>query len=766
MLINIKFIKNYSSSSINRRVGAPALAKWIAAFALVIVANGSSAAVPAGFSIDTIATGLYSPVSFDFGPGNRIFVAEKLGRVRVVVNGRTQPTPFLDISSRVNTYNDRGLTAIAVDPDFPTKPYIYVAYAYDPPETQSSSNLAAPDQGGSRVSRVSRFTAAAGSDFNIADPNSEVVLLGKNGVWANIPNPGQDWRGALTCERLSQPIQDCIPLDEHSHTVGTLKFGSDGALYASIGDASRSGDVGKYPSLRAQRTDYLVGKILRVDPNTGQGLSDNPFFDGNPNSNRSKIWHYGLRNPFRFAIRRSDNSVFVGNVGWENWEEIDTGPPGSNFGWPCYEGGNGTLEVHAQHQNHPTCQTLYSNSSSVVAPLFGYQKLNGVSVSIILGDFLDNNRWPSSYRGGLFFGDYNRQVIEYVTFDAAGNVNGRNNFGTGFGGLTQLSQGPDQDLYYTVIDQGEIRAIRYQAGDPPPTAAFSVSRLTGPAPLLVHFDASSSSDPDNDPLNYRWNFGDGGNGNGKVLNHTFTRDGAFNVNLTVTDGAGGSDVARERIVVGNKAPNLGFGSGSEEALRNTRFRIDEIVAITGWGNDPEDGALSGANLRWNAVLHHNEHSHPDLANGTGTTLYIPYPDHGENTHVEICLTVSDSSRLTNKKCIEAYPKEVKLTIDSRPSGLPIDYAGVTQNTPFEVTSVSGGRRNVTAPLWTDDNRPFLRWSDGGAAAHTIVVPDSPQRLTVHYNAPQPEIDSDGDGLSDDDERRWGTNPTLKGSGSR
>ena len=90
-------------------------------------------------------------------------------------------------------------------------------------------------------------------------------------------------------------------------------------------------------ALRALSVDSLNGKILRIDPITGEGYPDNPFYNGNPNSNRSKVYSLGLRNPFRTTVNTFTNEPFIGDVGWGTWEELNTGR-GKNFGWPCYEG--------------------------------------------------------------------------------------------------------------------------------------------------------------------------------------------------------------------------------------------------------------------------------------------------------------------------------------------------------------------------------------------------------------------------------------------
>jgi len=85
--------------------------------------------------------------------------------------------------------------------------------------------------------------------------------------------------------------------------------------------------------------DSLNGEVLRIDAITGAGLPDNPFYDAaNPGRNRSKVWAYGLRNPFRLTVNPVSGEACIGDVGWNTWEEIDIGK-GANFGWPCYEGG-------------------------------------------------------------------------------------------------------------------------------------------------------------------------------------------------------------------------------------------------------------------------------------------------------------------------------------------------------------------------------------------------------------------------------------------
>src|SRR5207244_12775597 len=119
-------------------------------------------------------------------------------------------------------------------------------------------------------------------------------------------------------------------------------------------------------ALRGQNLDSLAGKLLHID-RTGNGFPTNPFFNGNASANRSKVWDYGLRNPYRFNLKPTTNVPYIGQVGWNSWEDIYVGVPGRNFGWPCYEGNF----QQAGYSAFSTCQALYS-AGGRTAPLYSY----------------------------------------------------------------------------------------------------------------------------------------------------------------------------------------------------------------------------------------------------------------------------------------------------------------------------------------------------------------------------------------------------------
>jgi glucose/arabinose dehydrogenase len=239
---------------------------------------------PNAYTWQMIISGLQRPVDLQADGSGRLFVLEKPGRIRIIENDQLIETPFLDISDRVGSGgNEQGLLGLAFHPQYAQNGRFFVNYT---------------DKNGDTV--LARFQVS--SDPNVADPNSEVKILGVDQPFAN-------------------------------HNGGGLVFGPDGYLYAGLGDGGSQGD----PFGNAQNTGVLLGKILRLDVDSAEPYAvpaDNPF--GN------EVWAYGLRNPWRFSFDKSTNDLYIADVGQNTWEEIDFLPAGSpggtNFGWNFREG--------------------------------------------------------------------------------------------------------------------------------------------------------------------------------------------------------------------------------------------------------------------------------------------------------------------------------------------------------------------------------------------------------------------------------------------
>ena len=304
-------------------------------------------------ALTTVASGFASPVDMADPNDNsgrvssgRLFVVEQAGRVRIVRNGQLDATPLLDISDRVRCCGERGLLGIALPPNFAQKGYFYLNYT-----TEALGQL---------QTRISRFHLSA--DTDIADPDSEQIVL-----------------------VYDQP--------HSNHNGGGLAFGPDGFLYIGAGDGGSSGD----PQNRAQNLSDILGKMLRIDVETGNPTTytvpaSNPFV-GQTNA-LPEIWAYGLRNPWRYSFDRQTGDLFIADVGQNAWEEIDFQPAassgGENYGWRITEG------THCYNPN--PC-----DKTGLVLPIAEYDRDNGRSVT---GGFVYRGAaWPA-LQGIYLYGDY------------------------------------------------------------------------------------------------------------------------------------------------------------------------------------------------------------------------------------------------------------------------------------------------------------------------------------------------------------------------
>jgi glucose/arabinose dehydrogenase len=428
-----------------------------------------------------VVAGLNQPTAIDWTTDGRYMViAQKDGIVRVVDNGTLLATPLIDLSSQVNNVLDRGMIGLAVHPQFNQgSPYVYLSYTYDPPETAGRTGLAGPDGEGNRPARVVRVTV--NPTTMVADPASLVVLVGTNSTWAYTSRPDANSTGDLSIPPSgivngttitapaseintgtqdndpdrpgiqNQNIRDYIATDSLSHSVGAVHFGADGLLYVSTGDGTSYNFVDPR-AVRVQDINNLSGKVLRVDPLTGQGVSTNPFYDGDPNSNRSKVFYYGTRNPFRFTFDPTTNLPVIGDVGWGSWEEINTGIAGSNFGWPYLEGPNQTSGYSVLSQ----AVNFYNNGNrnnigdpAAIFPLLS--RSHGApdnASAIVVGDFYNSNT--------LLFGDVINGNLYAATLNTSRQVTNVQVFDSGVTYVVDMEMGPDGRLYGVNLVSGAI----------------------------------------------------------------------------------------------------------------------------------------------------------------------------------------------------------------------------------------------------------------------------------------------------------------------
>jgi glucose/arabinose dehydrogenase len=756
------------------RRAALALALACLLGALWAQAAGAVTLAP-GFRDKVVFTGLAEPTAMRFAPDGRIFVAEKSGKV-LVFHGLEDETPteFVDLSELVYDHGDRGLLGIALDPKFDEgRPYVYLLYTYDHILGATGAEGEVPRWGSSEHPVGDSCPAPPEAEVDDCPVSGRLVRLTAEGDHAQLGPFGEVKEEVLVedwCQQFS------------SHSIGDLQFAPDGSLYVSGGDGASFNDVdyGQFgwpqlnecgdppnpvgvadtpPSaeggaLRSQdlRTSGdpvgLDGTLIRIDPDTGEGLPGNPLF-GSASQNARRIVAYGMRNPFRFTIDPEGGEIYVGNVGWNTWEEIDRMPllPNRPFnsGWPCYEG----PERNSAYEGLGLgiCQGLYAEPGSTAPPFFAYrhgqevipeeQCTNGTGSAISgMALYPSSGPFPASYRHALFFADPVRGCIWVVYAGADGRPDPStvSNFmweGGVYPGV-DLEIGPDGNLYYVKIfdatdEVGKIHQISYEPDAP--FAEISASPRWGPLNLKVQFDGSASHDPNGETLTYAWDLdGDGQFDDSTAAAPSFTYKTAKNVTvaLQVKDQSGKTSVAKTVVYPGDTPPTAQI---TKPAASQT-WGVGQQIEFAGKATDNEDGgggSLPASDLSWKTRILHcpaacHEHplqSYPEVASGVLTA-----PDHDYPSHLEFVFTATDSRGLSATDSVQIDARPATIHVVSDPPGVILGAGESSQSAPFDLTAIEGGHLTLAAPTSIEaggESLPFKGWSDGGERVHTITA---------------------------------------------
>lgn len=304
--------------------------------------RGPSAEPVTAIALEPIATGLKRPVAAAHVGGDRFFVAEKDGLVRIVTAGAVLPEPLLDLRDRIATDgSERGLLGLAVHPDFASNGLLYVVYTNLDGDTE-----------------IVRFVVSA-ENPDYADPDSARLIL-----------------------FVEQPFGN--------HNGGQLLFGPDGYLYIGLGDGGAVGD----PFRHAQDPGTLLGAILRLDVDEQEPYTippDNPFVA--ERGAHGEVWAIGLRNPWSFGFDRVTGDLYIGDVGQEGPEEINAQSAeqsGVNYGWPILEGSR-------------CYEAEQCRSRGLQPPIFEYPHSDGCAV--VGGRVYRGTQFPA-LTGNYFFADY------------------------------------------------------------------------------------------------------------------------------------------------------------------------------------------------------------------------------------------------------------------------------------------------------------------------------------------------------------------------
>ncbi len=652
--------------------------------------------LPSGFQQIIVGYNLNLPTGFAFLPGGRILVTEQRGRVRLIKNGVLQATPLIDLQNRINNYGDHGLLGMAIDPNFATNGFLYLLYTYE----NDAAHYSAP-----KTARLARYTVVGDS----AAPASETVILGTT--------------VGTTCNAFPAGT-DCIATDSDSHSVGSLRFAADGTLFVSTGDGASYNDVDDN-ALRSQDLTSLSGKLLHITT-TGLGVATNPFWTGDAHANRSKVWAYGFRNPFRFQLRPGSDTPYIGDVGWGLTEELNVGEKGANYGWPCYEGSI----PQGGYAPKPVCQALYDKGADAVRTALAMYNHEGFGAAIVGGLFYTGTSYPTQYRGAYFYADYAQSVIRTLTVDTNNTLTSAPTiFASNADGPVDFAIGPDGDLYYISISTGELRRIVYPAGQTSIVASASATPTEGPNPLTVQFSSAGSTNPGGGTLQYNWDFGDGASATVANPSHTYLYRGRYLAILQLSDTTGHTSTATVPIVAGTP-PTATITSPPA----STNYVVGDTITFAGTGTDSQDGAVPPSSLSWQIIQHHCPggmcHTHY-VIHTTGNGGSFTVTDHGDDSYFEILLTVSNNAGVQGTTSVVLKPRTVHLTLTTVPAGETLVYAGTTYTAPVTITTIPGSTRTIAA---NDANRTFEQWSDGGAQEHQITIGSTDAAYVITYSA--------------------------------
>jgi glucose/arabinose dehydrogenase len=784
----------------------------VSCLGLLFLAASAAAepALPEGFQ-DSVAIGnIEQPTNFRFAPDGRVFVAEKPGKILVYENvDDTTPEVFADLRTDVYDSGDRGLLGLALDPDFPAQPYVYALYTYD--HILGDPNPA-PKWGKAKT------TGDPCPDLNGGDA---CLVSGRLVRLKAIGNHAEETSG----EPVQQVLTEGWCQQFSSHSIGDLRFGPEGALYASGGDgASFSsadyGQLGDEPnpcgdppspagtalkpptaeggSLRSQSNKVLNGKIIRVDPDTGEGWPGNPLLGsevsiGNAAKNEGRIVAKGFRNPFRFAFDPVHGELYTDNVGSSEIEELDrfAAPPSSlfNSGWPCYEGPERQFQFRDLGLN--VCDALYEaedNGGEPTAPPFFYYS-HGQSVvpddecpiefgSALGGiSFYEGNEFPAAYKGALFFTDAVRGCV-WVMFPGA---DGKPDPTTTTRFMREnriypavdIEEGPGGELYYADLSgdeqgaPGAIHRITYSLGAPkarleanPPYGAFNSEHR-----FKVQLDASGSSDPESETLTYKWDL----DGNGSFETSTgqvATEEAEFTeaeleereekeetinpaVAVKVEDGDGLTSVASVTVYPGDSPPQPKIDSPAA----SLKWGVGDTIHLEGSALDGQGKPMTEPlSYYWSTRLLHcptgplDCHAHPLQTFAGVKDGAFTAPEHDYPSYLEINLRVADERGLTASKTIKLEPRAVNISIASSPPGIELT-AGLLQGpSPLALAAIEGSHVLLSAPETAQiggKTYTWKSWSDGGERIHTVLAQTSGTITATYAGPPEPPTETSG-----------------------
>ena len=627
--------------------------------------------------VDELQTGA---VGAEWLPDGRLLVLARNGVVNTS-DPLTGATNEVLAIANVSNEGERGALDLALHPDFETNQQFFVYHATDDEPAEL---------------RIIRFTL---DENSVSNTQSSYQL-----IWEN---PGVDHV-------------------EEYHIGGSLEISLDDKLLLTIGDG--------LISTQSDDLDNVFGKVIRLNLD-GTIPDDNPFVD-TPGA-LGDVYAYGLRNPFRSWVDPLSGQFWVGDVGGNTavraYEEINEISSGGFYGWPACEGPLGPPK------EGPDCP------AGTVGPwlYYSHDVDDGCcgNRSITLGEKYRGNKMPPEMADAMIYGDWADNTMFWTETlpDGSAGATSEIPLDDASRGAVWISVGPDGYIYYIRFvpfstSYYELRRIRYlgDVDNPPIIESVEASPTSGAAPLDVAFSAIVS-DPENDPITYEWDFGDGAMSNAVSPTHTYESVGVYSASLVVT--ANGETATSASIIVQvGESPVVSITS----PIDGTFFDAGDQFLLSATATD-SDGTLDDSSYAWTTELLHEDHSHGSIEPDIGQTQEFNVPTSGHDYRGEtghrFTVTVTDADGLTATDSVTIYPNKVDLTITNDLGDGTLLVDGTTQLAPYVLDTAVGFQHEIEAPdtICVDNTESvFVSWSDDGARTHAIVVPEVASTFTASY----------------------------------
>ncbi|MCK0116256.1 ThuA domain-containing protein [Isoptericola sp. S6320L] len=595
-----------------------------------VVDSDCAATQSASFEAVPLDDDTSNPMMLEVAPDGTVFYVERDGRVRVIDPDTNVTTTAATLD--VTQSNEDGLTGIVLDPDFAANGWVYLFWSPTDVGDDGPHN------------RVSRFTYADGS----IDLSTEQKVL-------VIPTQRQ-----TCCHAGGDMVFDA---EGHLYIAtgdNTNPFESAG--YTPIDE--RSGRQNYDSQRTSANSNDLRGKVLRITPQEDGSYTvpDGNMFAPGTADTLPEIYAMGFRNPFRIGLDPASGNVHVADYGPDAGSASATrGPAGTVewnvvsepgfYGWPYCTGSNNAYVDYdfatgqsgeafdcaggvVNDSPHNTgieqlpgaieAEVWYGYSTNPLFPEIGG---GGAPMGGPVYEYdaeLDSDvKWPEYWDGKALFGEWNQGRM--YSFQLAGED--RDDLvdinrvlpeifdpSAGFDRPMDFEFGPDGALY--MVDWGSgfggnndssgIFKVNYVQGDPAPIARASADVTSGASPLTVQFSSEGSRHPDGDPITLQWTFGDGSEPSTEANpTHTYTEEGSYTAQLTVTDDNGQTGVANVTIVVGNEAPTVSITFPENGGFFEWGDQVAYEIAV-----DDPDGEVDCADVRLFTSLGHDSHAHP------------------------------------------------------------------------------------------------------------------------------------------------------------